>query len=242
MPANQLIINLDNVSPTRAHQICNQLHHLDVRFSLGTRWLTSISVAAAIPIIKPEESSGSLLEMQLLMAKIHDRLIWDCRFFDTAAAILASVLALRELNPWAFTMNGSTTFAGLVSAVQGRGKSHVFGVTIPDDMDQGEALSFHGLGAQRYVLALAKRIMNAGGTGILCDAQEISILQHKDTRDLIKVATNVMPTWLDHVTFQQTPAGAIAAGANYLLLEAGVIDHPNPLERTTQIMKELGLR
>lgn len=200
-----------------------------------------MSVATAIPIISPEENSDPLLGMQLLMAKIPG-VLWDCRFFDTTAAIQAAVASLRGLNPWAFTINASASFGGLVSAVQSRGKSHVFGVTIPDDMDQGEALSLHGIGAQHYVLELAKRIRNAGGAGVICDAQEISILQHKDTRGLVKVATNIMPTWLDHATFQQTPLGAITAGANYLLIEAGVVDDPDPLKRIIQIMEELGLR
>lgn len=92
-----------------------------------------------------------------------------------------------------------------------------------------------------YVLQMALLAQEAGIHGAVCSPQEVSQLREICDPDFLLICPGVRPSW--SITGDQrrvmTPAEAIAAGADYLVIGRPITAAPSPQEAWEKICQEI---
>ncbi len=112
-------------------------------------------------------------------------------------------------------------------------------LTSYDDIDLSEA--GYGVGVDDLVAKRAVQAHEAGVDGLVCSAEEASALRLMVGSDMVLVTPGIRPAGL--ATGDQkrvtTPARAIAAGADYLVVGRPVMDTPDPRGMAEAIVAEI---
>lgn len=94
---------------------------------------------------------------------------------------------------------------------------------------------------REMVPRLAKLAREAGMDGVVASPQEVGLIRQACGREFVIVTPGVRPVFA--ATNDQkrvtTPAEAIAAGANYLVVGRPISTAPNPLEAADRILEEM---
>ena len=105
-------------------------------------------------------------------------------------------------------------------------------------MDQSQ-LSAIGIDKtpEQHVLSLAKMTQNSGLDGVVCSAQEASILREQLGKDFLLVTPGIRPIGSDKGDQQRTmtPPDAIQAGVSYMVIGRPITKATNPLEALINI-------
>jgi orotidine-5'-phosphate decarboxylase len=91
-------------------------------------------------------------------------------------------------------------------------------------------------------LRLARLAQASGLDGVVCSAQEAASLRHECGKNFCLVTPGIRPA-RDAANDQQrvmTPAAAVAAGADYLVIGRPVTQAPDPVAALAAIERELG--
>jgi orotidine-5'-phosphate decarboxylase len=92
-----------------------------------------------------------------------------------------------------------------------------------------------------YILQMALLAQTSGLAGIVCSPQEAAQLRQQCGDNFLLVCPGVRPTWADAHDQQRslTPAAAIKAGADYLVIGRPITAAPNPVAAFERICDEL---
>ena len=92
-----------------------------------------------------------------------------------------------------------------------------------------------------YALQMALLAKESGIDGAVCSPQEVSKLRQVCGDNFLLVCPGVRPSWADSGDQQRvmTPAQAIAAGADYLVIGRPITQAENPVEAWSKICAEI---
>lgn len=168
----------------------------------------------------------------------------DLKLFDIPATVASAVrqLARRQVN--FCTVHGNDGM--LKAAADAKGDMRVLAVTALTSLDQGDLddLGFK-CDAGALVLSRARRALAAGCDGVVSSGLEVAALRASVDHALITVCPGIRPILNDEAPStddQQrivTPAGAIASGADYLVVGRPIRDAADPRAAAEEIQRQI---
>ncbi len=146
---------------------------------------------------------------------------FDVKLNDIPNTVAGGVKALASLNPWLINVHASAGIEALKAAVANKGEAKLFAVTVLTSISNDVSEHVFGKPAQEKVVEFAFDALEAGCDGIVCSAQELSLLaEHPELQKLEKITPGIRPVWADANDQKRmlTPVAAVAAGADYLVI------------------------
>lgn len=170
----------------------------------------------------------------------------DLKFHDIPNTIASAVKSASDLGVFMLnvhTLGGSEMMRKAAEAVKGKAeRPKILGVTVLTSMDQ-KAINEVGIGksVEEEVLNLAVMAKDAGLDGVVASPHEISAIRKKLGKDFIIVTPGVRPVWSEKGDQKRiaTPAEAIKAGADYIVVGRPIIEADNPAEAGRRIIEEM---
>jgi orotidine-5'-phosphate decarboxylase len=230
----QLIVALDVPSAERAERLVDLLYELDVIVKIGLEALFGYS------------------ERILAYCEARDvRVFLDAKLHDIPRTVGAAMVHLvrpnvRLVNVHALggldMMRAAVDAAGERAAELGISPPHVLAVTLltsiaPEDLNE---LGLQG-GPGENAIRLAALARDAGCSGVVCSAREVSDLKRFFGDDFLTLTPGIRPIGSVHGDQKRvtTPAQAVAAGADYLVVGRPVVDADDPVAAVRSILEEM---
>lgn len=191
--------------------------------------------------------------LELLMAPgFFDLLDWlkgenkkvfvDLKFFDIPETVARAVRNLADRGADFCTIHGNQSIMEAAAKAK-TGGLKVLAVTALTSLDQGDLndLGF-ACNVADLVLSRARRALAAGCDGVVSSGLEVEKLRAEAPRELICVTPGIRPVE-NRVEADQkrimTPAAAIAAGADYLVIGRPIRDAADPRAMAASIQSEI---
>lgn len=169
----------------------------------------------------------------------------DAKFHDIGATVERGVKSVAKLGADFLTVHAEPDV--LKGAVAGRGddpRLKVLAVTVLTSLDQA-ALARAGIATPLADLVLnrVEFAAEAGADGVIASAQEAAAIRARFGDQLLIVTPGVRP--MGAVANDQkrvlTPAGAIKAGADYLVVGRPIVEANEPARAASEITREIAL-
>ena len=176
----------------------------------------------------------------------------DLKLHDIPNTVASAVRALEPLKPFMLSVHAAGGSAMLRAAVAaaaeaGDGRPCLVAVTVLTSLD-AEDLALLGQAGPvaEQVLRLALLARNAGIDGAVCAPQEVRLLRGRLGAGFTLVVPGIRPTWAapasqgtDDQKRIMTPAEAIAAGADYLVIGRPIAAARSPREAAQRVAAEI---
>lgn len=230
MSSKPIIVALDYDNKTEALQLIDQLDPKLCRLKVGKEMFT---------LFGPD-----------LVKEIHRRdfdLFLDLKFHDIPNTVAKAVTAAAELGVWMTNVHASGGLAMMQAAQQallpyGDKAPLLIAVTVLTSMSDDE-LKLLGINvpAAEHVKRLAALTQQAGLHGIVCSAQEASMLKAEFGPEFKLVTPGIRPLGADKGDQHRimTPPQAIAAGSDYLVIGRPITKAADPLAALSAIHASL---
>ncbi|WP_299805158.1 orotidine-5'-phosphate decarboxylase [uncultured Shewanella sp.] len=176
-----------------------------------------------------------------LVTDIHDRgfeLFLDLKFHDIPNTVAKAVTAAAELGVWMTNIHATGGLAMMEAAKRalepyGDKAPLLIAVTVLTSMSDDE-LKLLGINvpASEHVLRLAALTKQAGLDGVVCSAQESSLLKAQFGQDFKLITPGIRPVGSDKGDQHRvmTPPEALAAGSDYLVIGRPITKAADPLK------------
>jgi len=230
----RLVVALDVSGPEEAERLVDELYELDPIFKIGLEALYGY---------------GDRLFAYFAARDV--RYFVDAKLHDIPNTVAR---AMRQLvRPGAHIVNvhalgGDEMMRAAVEAARERADElgttppHVFAVTILTSVG-AEDLRELGLsgGPGENAIRLAALARDAGCTGVVCSAHEARDLKTFFGHDFLALTPGIRPAGSAHGDQKRvmTPAEAVAAGSDYLVVGRPITAAANPLEAAKGILEEM---
>jgi|TARA_B100000959_G_scaffold258211_1_gene292913 orotidine-5'-phosphate decarboxylase len=227
---NPIIAALDVPDAEAALNLARQLAPTVGVFKIGKE----LFVSAGPDIVRAIREEGGAVFLDL---KFHDIPNTVARAVAAAARLDVTMLTIH-------TSGGRDMMVAAESAAQEMDNPPlVLGVTVLTSMD-GNDLSEIGLAEDpaAQVNRLAQLAAEAGLRGLVCSPREISTLRKVLPREVQLVTPGIRPKGSDADDQKRTltPAEAIAAGADWLVIGRPITAAKDPRAAATEILESLG--
>jgi orotidine-5'-phosphate decarboxylase len=235
--APQLIVALDVPRAEDAERLVDRLYELDVVVKIGLEALCGY----------PERifSYCEARDVRTFVdAKLHD-------IPRTVAAAIAQLVrpTVALVNVHALggleMMRAAVDAAGARAAQLEIAPPHVFAVTLltsiaPEDLNE---LGLQG-GPGENAIRLAALARDAGCAGVVCSAHEVRDLKRFFGEDFLTLTPGIRPVGSAHGDQRRvtTPAQAVAAGSDYIVVGRPIVEAPDPLAAAKAILEEMNVR
>jgi orotidine-5'-phosphate decarboxylase len=226
----RLIVALDVPGAAASDELVNRLQGTCQWFKVGLELFT----AAGPAVLEPLVAHGRSVFLDL---KFHD-------IPNTVAGAVrsaAATLGVRMITVHA--AGGPAMLAAARDALQGiDNPPELLAVTVLTSMD---AAALKAAGVDRspadQVNLLAKMALDAGIRGFVCSPQEVSALRAVTGPEGIIVVPGIRPAGavVDDQKRVATPAQALRAGANFLVVGRPIAQAPDPARAAEAILKEM---
>lgn len=185
-----------------------------------------------------------------LVKEIHDRgfdLFLDLKFHDIPNTVAKAVTAAAEMGVWMVNVHASGGLAMMEAARRallpyGDNAPLLIAVTVLTSMSDDE-LKLIGVegSAEDQVRRLARLTQKAGLDGVVCSARESSMLKAELGADFKLVTPGIRPAGSDAGDQKRimTPAEAMAAGSDYLVIGRPITQAVDPLATLQAIHQSL---
>lgn len=226
IPAHErLIFALDVPDAARARALIATLGDAVSFYKLGLEFLLS----------------GSYFELAAELRAQGKKVFADLKLFDIPATVAGAVRQLARLEAYFCTVHGNDSM--LAAAAAAKGSMKVLAVTALTSLDQGDLddLGFQ-CDARALVLSRARRALQLGCDGVVSSGLEVEALRAGVDHALITVCPGIRPIYNDEHGDQQrvmTPAQAITAGADYLVVGRPIRDAADPRAAALAIQGEI---
>jgi orotidine-5'-phosphate decarboxylase len=166
----------------------------------------------------------------------------DLKFFDIPETVARAVRNLAERGADFATVHGNQSIMEAAAAAKS-GSLRVLAVTALTSLDRGD-LSDLGFACDvdDLVLSRARRALQAGCDGVVSSGLEVARLRAEAPRELICVTPGIRPVENRLEADQKrimTPAGAIRAGADYLVVGRPIRDAADPRAQALALHDEI---
>lgn len=221
MSDSKIIVALDYAEAEQAKKLVDRLDPALCKLKIGKELFT-----AAGPAL-----------VEHFVNKQYDVFL-DLKFHDIPNTVSKACQAAANLGVWMLNVHASGGLPMMQAAREGIDKANrptaplLIAVTVLTSMDEP---TLHTLGISRdlkaQVLALATLTKQAGLHGVVCSAQEASMLKNALGGDFCLVTPGIRPhdAQSDDQTRIVTPADAMAFGAHYLVIGRPVTQAPDPV-------------
>ncbi len=170
----------------------------------------------------------------------------DLKFHDIPNTVAAACRAAAELGVWMLNVHASGGRRMMQAAREAVDKSThkplLIGVTVLTSMDE-TALRETGVerSPREQVLHLAGLAQQSGLDGVVCSAQEAAELRARFGPGFVLVTPGIRPAGADAGDQSRimTPANAIRAGSDYLVIGRPITQAADPLSALQGINQEL---
>ena len=213
-PRERLIVSLDLPSVESAEAMIERLGDTVGFYKIGYQ----LAFAGGLPLARALTQAGK-------------QVFLDMKLHDIANTVAQGVESIAALGVTFLTIHGyPQTMRAAVEAKAGS-RLKLLAVTVLtsyDDIDLHEA--GYALGVDELVADRAKRAHDLGLDGIVCSAAEASALHLLVGNDMVLVTPGIRPAGSAHNDQKRvvTPASAIAAGADYLVVGRPITAAPDP--------------
>jgi orotidine-5'-phosphate decarboxylase len=231
---SQLIVALDVPSAEQAEWLVDRLYELDVIVKVGL------------------EALYGYPERILSYCEARDvRMFVDAKLHDIPRTVAAAIAQLVRPNVHLINvhalggldmMRAAVDSAAERAAQLGINPPHVFAVTLltsiaPEDLNE---LGFQG-GPGENAIRLAALARDAGCSGVICSAHEVRDLKRFFGDDFLTLTPGIRPAGSAHADQKRvtTPAQAVAAGSDYLVVGRPIVEAPDPVAAAKAILEEM---
>ncbi|MCT8870632.1 orotidine-5'-phosphate decarboxylase [Shewanella xiamenensis] len=230
MTTKPILVALDYDNKNHALQLIDQLDPNMCRLKVGKEMFT---------LFGPQ-----------LVKDIHDRgfdLFLDLKFHDIPNTVAKAVAAAAELGVWMTNVHASGGLAMMEAAKKalqpyGNEAPMLIAVTVLTSMSDDD-LKLVGIDvpAFEHVQRLAKLTKQAGLDGVVCSAQEASVLKSLLGQDFKLITPGIRPVGSEVGDQHRvmTPPEALAAGSDYLVIGRPITKATDPLAALQAIHQSL---
>lgn len=170
----------------------------------------------------------------------------DLKFHDIPNTVAAACRAASDLGVWMVNVHasgGSKMMEAARTAIQSTGAdTKLIAVTVLTSMGDEDLIEIgvHG-GAQAQVLKLAQLSSDSGMDGVVCSAQEATLIKDKVGSDFLTVTPGIRLAGGDAGDQKRimTPVAAINNGADYLVIGRSITKAEDPNAILTNIIDEI---
>ncbi len=177
------------------------------------------------------------------------RVFLDLKLHDIPATVGRAMARIAEFGIAFTTVHVAETPRMLKAAVEGSGgRVGILGVTVLTSVT-AEDLKSAGYRKDLYddllltVVRKANMARAAGCAGVICSGLEVRQIKDKIGKDFLAVTPGIRPAWTVTAKEDQrritTPAEAVSAGADYLVIGRPIRDARDPVQAAARIAAEI---
>ena len=177
------------------------------------------------------------------------RIFLDLKLHDIPVTVQRAMAVIADMGVDLVTVHCADSQEMLVAAVAGaRGQVGVLGVTVltsisSEDLKAAGYREEFTADINKLVLQRAVLAQETGCAGIVCSGLEVGNLKKRFGGNLLAVTPGIRPAWevsgLDDQKRVVTPARAIRAGADYLVIGRPIRDAADPVQAAARIAAEI---
>ena len=223
---DRLIVALDLSDVPAAERLVDQLDGVATFFKVGL----TLQLAPGV-----ERLIQSLIDRG-------KRVFLDYKYYDIPETIRKAVSRASERGVSFLTIHGSSSL--IKAAVEGCGSSgmKLFTVTVLTSWDKSDLLDmgYSQHAVDELVLFRARKALEAGCDGVIASGREAQAIREL-TDKLLVVTPGIRPDGYgeDDQKRRTTPADAIQAGADYLVIGRPITGAADPRVASQQILEEM---
>ncbi|MFA6146418.1 MAG: orotidine-5'-phosphate decarboxylase [Patescibacteria group bacterium] len=261
-PKDKIIVALDVNNLDTARALVEQLVPHVGCFKIGLEFINSVVSSIVFPRDE-EEALENLQKIRDLFQSLEGKIFWDGKFADIPNTVGGASKVVAGLNVKMFNVHASAGIEAMKAAVANKKQSLVFAITILTSL---KARDIWNLGYpsvwpcveswERYynrdldgpdylwplVARMAIRAKEAGCDGIICSPQELEFLGRQESfSNLLRITPGVRPEWavVGDQKRVMTPAEAIKAGADYLVIGRPITNPPEQIGTPVDAVKRI---
>lgn len=169
----------------------------------------------------------------------------DLKLHDIPNTVAAAVDAISDLGLWALTLHAGGGKAMLEAAVSARDDAEsemvLLGVSVLTSLDQPAwDRVCPGCSLDEAIKSRTLLCVESGMDGIVCSPLDLPMVRQTAGESLITVVPGVRPWKVnDDQKRSATPAEAIRAGADYLVVGRPIIQSDNPISAVSDIFEQM---
>jgi orotidine-5'-phosphate decarboxylase len=228
-PSERIIVPLDVSTTEAAIALVEQLPQVGF-WKVGLELFTSVGPS----ILQILKDRGKQIFLDLKLHDIPNTMAGACRSVASYQVDLLTVHAtagrhaLQASQEAIATANSSTQLLAITVLTSINSRELAFDLKIPLELPE-------------YALQMAILAQESGINGAVCSPHEVSQLRQICGKDFLLVCPGVRPSWSESGDQKRvmTPAQAIQAGANYLVIGRPITSAENPLQAWEKIYDEL---
>jgi len=177
------------------------------------------------------------------------RVFLDLKLHDIPATVGRAMSRIADLGVAFATVHVAENRRMLEAAVEGSaGKVGVLGVTVltsvsAKDLESAGYRPVFYDDVPQLVLQRAQQAHEAGCAGVICSGHEAGQIKERFGKDFLAVTPGIRPVWAVNAKEDQrritTPAQAISAGADYLVVGRPIRDAEDPRQAAVRIAEEI---
>jgi orotidine-5'-phosphate decarboxylase len=235
---NKLIIALDVETADEAHRLFSLLRAEAGMFKIGSQLFT----AAGPQLVRDIVAGGGRVFLDLKFHDIPNTVAAACREAVRLGVSLFNVHAAGGGE----MMRRAAEATGETAEREGLPRPALIAVTVLTSADAA-VLAETGVGGvalEEQVLRLAKLTAACGLDGVVASPHEIAPVRSAVEREnFLLVTPGVRPSASAHDDQRRvmTPAGAVRAGADYIVVGRAILKAPDPLRAAREIVAEMEL-
>lgn len=229
MTTDKIIVPLDVPTLLEAIALLDQLP--EVSF-----WKVGLELFVAV--------GPAILE---ILKERQKRIFLDLKFHDIPNTVTGACRSAAKYEVDLLTLHASAGRTALEEAVKAvaeiENPPQLLAISLLTSINSRE-LAFDlkiPLELPEYALQMAVLAQESGLDGAVCSPQEVSQLRQVCGKDFLLVCPGVRPSWAEAGDQRRvmTPASAIKAGANYLVIGRPITSASEPVEAWEKICQEL---
>jgi orotidine-5'-phosphate decarboxylase len=224
-PRERLIVALDVPSVAAAEAIVDRLGDTVAFYKIGYQ----LAYAGGLPLARDLARAGKQVFLDM---KLHDIANTVARGVESIAGLGATFLTIHAY---------PQTMRAAVDAKAGSALK-LLAVTVLTSYDDGDLNEAgYALGVDALVADRARRAHDLGVDGIVCSAAEAAALRLIVGADMVLVTPGIRPSGSDAGDQKRvvTPANAITAGADYLVIGRPITAASDPRAVATAVIADI---
>jgi orotidine-5'-phosphate decarboxylase len=174
-------------------------------------------------------------------------LFLDLKLHDIPNTVAGGVRAALDLRPAFMTIHASggpamIRAAAEAAATAGAGRPKILAVTVLTSLDVGDLEAVgQGTPVAEQVRRLALLARESGADGVICSPAEVALLRAACGPDFILMVPGIRPVWAaaNDQKRVMTPAEALAAGADHLVIGRPITGAEDPASAARRIVEEI---
>jgi orotidine-5'-phosphate decarboxylase len=212
---SKLIVALDVNSFDRAASLVKELRDAVDIFKVGSQLFTCVGPR----IIKCINETGK-------------KCFLDLKFHDIPTTVANAIESAAALRVFMLTVHASGGAEMLRAAATVSPRPLLLGVTVLTSVDGA---------VQQEVLRLARLSQECGLDGVIASPQELRALREILGSKFLIVTPGIRPAWSETNDQKRvmTPAEAVAAGADYIVVGRPIITAAKPADTAQRILSEI---